>query len=552
MEMMHLLYIFFIALVSSMVMIPFLMRLTLATGTVDKPDAREVRNKAFPRISGVAICMGWLFSLLIYVDLTLKIRGILAGTLLIFFTGLIDDLYGLSPKKKFLGQIAACLITICVGHLSISSLGNLFGGDTILLPPWMGIPLTILVVVGIVNSFDLMDGLDGLAGGISLIALTAFLILGHLSKNFIIMALCTALLGAILGFLKHNQFPVRVFMGHTGSLVAGFITAFLAIMITQTSGSKATEIVPALILGIPIAETLRITVLRIFQKTSPSFSDKTQPHHNFLELGLKHRHTFPLIYGLSIFWATFLLLARNWEDWRLMIYFALLMSLLYLDMLLLRRFHPGIPFPRGVSSVPIRQSAPSRSLAQLVESTTPVAIFLILSYLILATFSCSETDLLTLRAGTALLLGCATLIIFTKDMGNHFVLALTAAAVLLTTVLVNNNGSREMISGLTLPEVSNILLSCISALVLLRLIFHNPKERLLNSIDYLIVGLGTFVILVSTQVDIGKELPVTMAKGIILFLALKVSTSGGPKPAQLFVGGILAALLCIIIKGYFF
>ena len=552
MEMIHLLYIFLIALFSSMIMVPFLMRWAFDTGAVDIPDTRKVHQKSIPRVGGVAICMGWLFSLLIYVDMSHEIRGILAGTLIVFFTGLVDDLYGLSPKKKFLGQIAACLVTIFVGHLSISTLGNIFGGETILLPPWLGVPFTILAVVGIINAFNLMDGLDGLAGGISVIALTALLILSYLSGDLMIMALCAALLGAILGFLKYNLFPARIFMGDTGSLVVGFVIAFLAVLLTQTPESGVAPIVPVLILGIPIVDTLRVMGRRIFHKKSPFSPDRTHLHHNFLDLGLKHRYTVILIYGLSIFWATFALLARNWQDWHLFVSFVLLMILFYQGMLQLRRFRSHLPFLRKDSSAPIRQSVTYRRLAKFVKATTPVSIFLTLAYLMLAALSCSNADLLTLRAGTALLFGCVTLIVFTKDMGNHYVLAMAALALLLITFIVNDNNSREMISGLTLQQLSNMLLACLSALVLLRFAFRKPREELLSSVDYLIVGLGTFITLVSSQISIGEVVPATVAKGIILFLALKVSSSGGPKPARLLVGGVLVALVCIIVKGYVF
>jgi len=107
-----------------------------------------------------------------------------------------------------------------------------------------------------------------------------------------------------------------------------------------------------------------------------------------------------------------------------------------------------------------------------------------------------------------------------------------------------------MISGLTIQELSNILLTCMGALVLLRFIFRTKKEHLLTSVDHLIIGLGTFITLISSQISIGEEVPATLAKGIILFLALKVSTSGGPKPARIVVVGVLATLAGIIVKGY--
>ncbi|MDD2320999.1 MAG: MraY family glycosyltransferase [Geobacteraceae bacterium] len=552
MELIHLLYIFLIALFSSMAMVPFLMRWAFDTGAIDVPDARKKHKKAVPRIGGVAICMGWLFSLLIYVDMSREVRGILAGTLIIFFTGLIDDLYGLSPKRKFQGQIAACLVTIFVGHISIFTLGNLFGNSTLLLPSWLGIPFTVVTVVGVVNAFNLMDGLDGLAGGISVIALSAFMVLGHLSGNLMLMALCAALLGAVLGFLKFNLYPARIFMGDTGSLVVGFVIAFLAILTTQTPGSGVAPIVVVLILGLPIVDTLRVMGRRILHRKSPFSPDRTHLHHNFLDLGLQHRYTVLAIYGLSIFWATFAVMARNWDDRYLLAAFVLLMMLFYLNMLLLRKVDFFTAFLRKDSQAPIRHSVTYRRFSEFIAATTPVTIFLTLAYLMLATLACSQADIMSLRAGTALLLGCVALIFFTKDLCNHYVLAMTAVAILLIIFIANHDQSRDLIGSLSLAELTNVLLACLSALVLLRFAFRKPGEHILASVDYLVIGLGAFVILVSSQSSIGNDIPETVAKGTILFLALKASSLGGPKPARLVVGGVLAALAGIIIKGYGF
>jgi len=376
------------------------------------------------------------------------------------------------------------------------------------------------------------------------------MILSYLSGDLMIMALCAALLGAILGFLKYNLFPARIFMGDTGSLVVGFVIAFLAVLLTQTPKSGVAPIVPVLILGIPIMDTLRVMGRRIFHKKSPFSPDRTHLHHNFLELGLKHRYTVILIYGLSLFWASFAILARNREDSFLIASFAALMTMFYLNMLLLRKFRQYIPFLRRDSSAPIRTSVTYRRLERFVTATTPVSIFLTLAYLFLAALSCSDPDLLSLRAGTALFIGCLTLIFFTKDMSNHYVLAMTSFAILLIIFLFNNNDPRDIISGMNLLELSNVLLACMGALVLLRFIFRKPKEHLISSVDHLIIGLGTFVILVSSQISINADLPVIVVKGIILYLALKVATSGGPKPARLVVGGVLTALLGIIFKGY--
>jgi len=306
--------IFLIAFGTSLTVVPFLQRWALDAGAVDLPDERKVHDRAVPRIGGVAIGMAWLFSLLVYVDMTREVRGILAGSLVVFCIGLIDDLYGLSPKRKFMGQILACLVTMAVGKLYIHRLGDLFGSGNLDIPLWLAIPFTVIAVVGVVNAFNLMDGLDGLAGGISSIALTAFLILGYLNGNHLVVAMCAALLGGIFGFLKYNLYPARIFMGDTGSLMVGFIIAFLAVRLTQCPGSGVQPLVPVLILGLPIADTFRVMGGRLMMRKSPFSPDRTHVHHRFLDLGFQHRTTVIIIYCVSLFWASTTLLCRDFSS----------------------------------------------------------------------------------------------------------------------------------------------------------------------------------------------------------------------------------------------
>ena len=208
---MHCLYIFMLALFTSLILVPFLQRWAVDSGALDLPDERKRHARAVPRIGGVAIVLAWLFSLLAYVDMGREMRGILAGSLVVFCIGLVDDLYGLSPKRKFLGQITAALVTISVGRIYIRSLGDLFGAGVLTLPDWLAIPFTVIAVVGVINAFNLMDGLDGLAGGISTIALSAFLILGLMTGRTIRAAMDAVI---ATGRPQSVQLAVLIDRGH--------------------------------------------------------------------------------------------------------------------------------------------------------------------------------------------------------------------------------------------------------------------------------------------------------------------------------------------------
>ncbi len=302
------LYVFLMALCCSLFMVPLLRRWAIERQVLDIPDHRKVHVDPVPRLGGVAVFLSVLFSLLVFTDINTQVQGILSGGLVIFVTGLIDDLYGLSPKKKFLGQIAACIITMSVGNLYISRLGNLFGQGDIVLPIWLAMPFTLFAVVGVINALNLLDGLDGLAGGFSVIALGAFLLLGWHQGHGVTISICIALLGGLLGFLKFNTHPASIFMGDAGSLTVGFFLGFLAVMITQQPGSCVQPVVPLVILGFPVFDTLRVMGKRIFRGISPFEADNTHTHHKFLDLGLNHRFAVLAIYGLSLFGTTIVLL----------------------------------------------------------------------------------------------------------------------------------------------------------------------------------------------------------------------------------------------------
>lgn len=545
---MHSLYIFMIALFTALIIVPFLQRWALDTGAVDLPDERKRHERAVPRIGGVAIGMAWLFSLLVYVDMSREVRGILAGSLVVFCIGLIDDLYGLTPRRKFLGQIIACLVTVTVGKLYIHQLGDLLGTGPLEIPSWLAIPFTVIAVVGVVNAFNLMDGLDGLAGGISSIALTAFMILGLLDGNPMVVAMCAALLGGIFGFLKYNLYPARIFMGDTGSLMVGFIIAFLAVLLTQSGGSDIQPLVPVLILGLPIADTFRVMGRRLLKRKSPFSPDRIHVHHRFLDLGFQHRFTVIIIYGVSLSWATFAILCYDWSAPLLLTVYGAGTFAFYLTIRFLRENRDRIPFMKRDSAASIRNTRFYRGLSRLAVFTAPAIIVLTLAYLLLAALY-SSGDGPTTRMGFVLLGSSAALLYITRDASNHFVQAMLALAVLQITFVLNRSDGRELLPGLSIESMGDCILISLCALVLLRFTFREPRESILSSIDYLVIGIALFFMVVSPSIFGNLELPDTVLKGLVVYLALKASVTRGRMPARVLLSSVLAVLGTIIVRG---
>ncbi len=548
------LYIFIIALFTAMIMVPYLQRWAIDTGAVDIPDERKVHKRAVPRIGGVAICMAWLFSLLVYMDMTREVRGILAGSLIIFFTGFIDDLYGLSPKKKFIGQIIACIITITVGHITISSLGNLFGTGTLMVPELLTVPFTILAVVGIVNAFNLMDGLDGLAGGISTIALCAFLILGYLTGNYLIISLCAALLGGVLGFLKYNIHPARIFMGDTGSLLVGFVIAFLAILLTQSAGAQLQPLIPVLILGLPIADTIRVMGSRMLQRKSPFSPDKTHVHHLFLDLGLDHRRTVTIIYAISLILAGFAIICRAWSGPALLLALAAAMAGFYTLIRLLRDRTDALLTAGKLSMSTLRGTPLFLRLSWSARRIAPVAAVLVFVFFLLAAGLCTTSNYsntTTVQVGAILLAGSLALLYGTRDIRNHFFMAMLAVSILLITFVLNQSPVVEFNSNIFFDYLRDIIHLCLLALVILHLIFREPGEHFLSGLDYLVIGISALIMIIAWQRSPSLDFPLSILKGLNIYLALKVVMTKEKIPARMILGSVLTVLVVIVVKGVF-
>jgi UDP-GlcNAc:undecaprenyl-phosphate GlcNAc-1-phosphate transferase len=272
-------------------------------GTV--PDLRKVHAGFIPQLGGLGIYLGALAGIaftFIWKDyywhmFTLKYAGILAGATLMLITGIVDDVHGLSARQKFLIQVIASTIVIYSG-CRIETIINPFGEPLRL--GYFSIPLTYLWLIGVTNAINLLDGLDGLAAGVSLIALATFSILAFQQQDWMTFGLCLAFIGGILGFLYYNYHPASIFMGDTGSLFLGFLIAALAVKGLQKSEGNIALLVPIITLAVPIGDTILAFFRRLNKGQHPFNPDKDHLHHRLLFLGLSHRQAVHIIYLFSL------------------------------------------------------------------------------------------------------------------------------------------------------------------------------------------------------------------------------------------------------------
>ncbi len=550
MDLKDLLFVFMTALFSALLMVPMLRRWALERGEVDVPDERKVHKGAVPRIGGIAVCLAFLFSVLVFVDITREIRGILAGTLVIFITGLVDDLHGLSARRKFLGQIAACLVTITVGRLYIENLGDLFGFGPVFLPLWLAVPFTIFAVVGVINAMNLIDGLDGLAGGVSVIALCAFLILAWMDANPSAALLSVALLGALLGFLKFNFYPARIFMGDTGSLTIGFVLAFLALLLTQPHGARISPVIPVLILGVPILDTLWVMCRRISKGQNPFAPDKTHVHHKFLDLGFQHRFTVLIIYGISLFWACVSIFFYTVPAFWLVAAFLILSVISYGTLRYVLNHGEKFRFLNLDSSRGMKESRLYRSIVDLVALTTPgIAVLTILLLASLGLFSTQVEDGFWQISAVIFLAGIA-LLYHTRNPGNEFLIAMLFLGALVVAFVGQLSGDQPTFAELPLHRLADLLFVPLAVLIGLRLVFHRQGEFFLNTVDFLVIGMAIFFAIFLPQIDARGTFTSALPKGIAIFLAVKIVAMRGRRAASVAVGSLLAILLVISLRNF--
>lgn len=287
---------------------PLVRKWAFKWGALDRPNQRKVHQKVMPRLGGLAIFISFMVAVLATREITLQLAGFLTGGFLIIVLGFLDDTRGVSPRVKLAGQIVAACAVIPFG-LEVNFLTNPLAEDPLLLGI-LSIPVTVLWIVSVTNAVNLIDGLDGLAGGISFIAsLTLAAVVwiemtraeaGGSPAQMEAVVLALILAAAVLGFLRYNFYPAKIFLGDTGSMFLGFSVAVLSIMGLAKSVTFISVIIPVVILGIPLLDTV-CAILRRYFGQKPIFQpDREHLHHRLLQMGMSHRHAVLSIYGVSL------------------------------------------------------------------------------------------------------------------------------------------------------------------------------------------------------------------------------------------------------------
>ncbi|MGM8364822.1 glycosyltransferase family 4 protein [Virgibacillus sp. W0181] len=287
---------FFIALLLSFLFTYPIKKLAIKLRVVDFPNFRKIHTKTTPRLGGVAVFLGAFFGALYLQPRHEHLPEIVLGAFVILLTGALDDRYSIRPVIKLSGQLIAASFLISSGliieRITLPMIGMIDLGVASVL-------ITLLWVVGITNAINLIDGLDGLATGVTTIAFTSMLVMAIIDMQIVAAYLCIVLIGANIGFLYHNFYPAKIYMGDTGSNFLGYMIAVVSMLGLFKNIALFSFIIPVIVLAIPIFDTLFAIVRRAYNKERIMGADNKHIHYQLLKAGYSHRKTVLIIYAFS-------------------------------------------------------------------------------------------------------------------------------------------------------------------------------------------------------------------------------------------------------------
>lgn len=337
---------FFISSLLSALAVPIIIRVAELKHLMDEPDQdRKLHSCRTPTLGGVAIFIGTIFTFASFADyfkLSYEIRFLVPALLLLFFAGILDDILHVRAFKKLMIQMFCAFMVTILGSLHITNLWGIFGVSEISYTS--GVVLTFLFIVSLINAYNLIDGVNGLAGGLGLIACVFFGTWFAIDQDQTLTILSFSLAGSLLGFLLFNFRSGKIFMGDTGSMIVGFIISILAVKFVENNRISGVELsnhyikaAPALAVSVfivPFFDMVRVFVQRLIKRQHPFKADRRHLHHILLDLGLNHIQTSTFIFLMTFASMTFAFLGKEYRSlnvilWQVVFISAIVIILTY-------------------------------------------------------------------------------------------------------------------------------------------------------------------------------------------------------------------------------
>jgi UDP-GlcNAc:undecaprenyl-phosphate GlcNAc-1-phosphate transferase len=509
---------FVVALSITAALIPLLVRWAAVIGLTDRPGPRKVHATPVPRVGGLAMTAGLLAPVLLTVPLTAPVRGLLLGLTVLLLLGLWDDRFTLGYRAKFAGQVIAVGLAMIVGGIHIGPL-NVAGLETVSAP--LAALITFVFLIGITNALNLADGLDGLAGGLVLLCLCAIALFATMSGHTAVTAIALIEAGAVLGFLRFNTHPARIFMGDSGSQMLGFSVGALALLATQGESSPLSAALPLLLLGLPIVDTMTVMWTRLRAGRSPFAADNNHLHHRLLALGFAHREAVVLIYLLQVALVLCAYFMRFDSDLDVILAFATFAAalLLALHFAAASRWRLGeVSAARGIRSY-INGVLPGTRLAALALGVMASCLALY-STVVLAT-----SGHVTIDVGLLCFAMLVVLLLLASSRAQAPLRAFERAAAYVSVVLLVYLDQTNPHKPLLLTQLSWTIIAITGAAALVRFWLSQREPFELTTLDLIVIFIALVVPNLPGSIPLPRDLPGGIAKAVILLYVVEMLLS---------------------------
>ncbi len=497
------------SLLICMALIPALTASAWRFQFIDVPRDRRMHAEPIAKVGGIAFASGTIAAVLLWAPQDRMILASLLGGVVILLFGMWDDRVGLDHRMKFAGQILAAAIVVAFAGVRVTAIP--FADDQAL-PLWAAATITMIVIVGMTNAVNLADGLDGLAGGLSLISFAGITYLAYQANDQMLMLLMVSVLGSLLGFLRFNTYPARVFMGDAGSQFLGHYLAVAAILLIDPARAPYSPLLVLFLWGVPLLDTAGVMGQRIWQGRSPFVGDRNHLHHKLLAMGLSHRQAVTGIYlaqGLSVLCAALL----RWQSDAILLAVYALLAASVLSVFVLSSWKTEAS-PSAVVP-PVEQVAASTALRAwpLRALTLLVPVYLLAC---LAVPGDIPAEIGVIAAG----LGAVVVASLVIARGTAFAvrggLYIGSTCAVYYAQLASRQSSADWLSPLTLGAVA------LAVLVVLAIRWMGEARFQTTPLDYLIVFLAVVMPFLSDLTVGAVHLSVVTATLLVLFFAFEL------------------------------
>ena len=531
-----------IALVVSMILITVMVRLAPALGLIDRPDPRKVHAHPVPQVGGFGIFFGAIVPVVLFLPLDHTLTAFLAGALVLFLFGVLDDAMELGHYAKFIGQFIAVITVVYWGGVQVTHFPFLPDGA---IGVSAGKLFTVFAMVGMINAINHSDGLDGLAGGEAMVSLGCIAWLAYLSNGLPVALIALSMIGGLLGFMRYNTHPAVIFMGDGGSQFIGYTLGFLAVILTQRVNTALSPALPLLLLGLPIADIIGVFAQRIYKRMNWFRATRNHIHHRLLDLGFYHYESVVIIYSIQIALVVSAALLPYQSDALITGFYLAVVAAVFLSLLVAER--SGWKANRKaarVADVAIREKARFGAFLTRLSYwvlVTGLSLFLVGGSVIATQIPADFTLIATMLCGLLLVR------LLVPGMARFMPLRVLCYMSITFVVYLLNTYQPAYLQGA--DPTTYIFFTIMVAAIAVAIRFSGNTSFSLTPTDFLVIVAVFSLAILSTRGLVDNRITAIALKSIILFYACELVLNRMRYRWNLFTVSALVALAVISARG---